>query len=342
MKYPWWTALLLVITTSFCQAQETVNVYVWGGEIPKTIIKRFERETGIKVSFSTYDSNEILYAKLKAGGQNMYDVILPSAYFVERMRNQGMLEPINPTALTNKNNLAPAFRNNPYDPQNQYSIPLIWGITGLFYHRERHQPLTRWSQLWDRRYHHQLLLLDDAREVFSMALMSLDYSPNDENPEHIKQAFLHLKKLIPNIKLFATDSIQSTIIDEDATVGMAWNGDVFKAQSENERIAFSFPKKGFVIWVDCLAIPKNPPHPKAAQAFINYMLRPDVAREIALQEGHALTNQAARKTLPINIRNSPLLYPPEKVLAQGHFQRDVSDAVLQLYGDYWQQLKLSF
>lgn len=337
----WVTLFIFLCISAFSQAQEKVNVYVWGGEIPKDLIQKFERETGIKVRFSTYDSNEILYAKLKAGGQGIYDVILPSAYFVERMRKQGMLEPLDEAFLPNKKNLALTFQNNSYDPDNRYSVPLTWGITGLFYHQQQ-RPLNKWSQLWSTNLRHQLLLLDDAREVFSMGLMSLGYSPNDENPEHIKKAFIHLKNLIPNIKLFASDSIQSIIIDEDATVGMAWNGDIFKAQAENPNIRFSFPQNGFVIWTDCLAIPKHPPHPKAAHIFINFMMRPDVAREIALQEGHAITNLAARKTLPEDIRNSTLLYPSEEVLARGYFQRDVSDAVLQLYGYYWQQLKLSF
>lgn len=331
--------LILICTTLLTHAQRVVNVYVWGGEIPKTLIQKFEKETQIKVRFSTYDSNEILYAKLKAGGKGIYDVILPSAYFVERMRNQGMLEKLNRDALPNKDNLAPIFENNPYDPNNQYSIPLTWGITGLFYPQQH--PLHSWNQLWSPTFKKKLLLLDDAREVFSMGLLSLGYSPNDTSPDHIKEAFLHLKLLLPNIKLFATDNIQSIIIDEDARMGMAWNGDIFKVHHENDEVQFSFPKEGFVIWVDCLAIPKNAPHPKAAHQFINYMLRPEVAREISILEGHAITNAVARKTLPANMRHSPLVYPPEQTLKRGHFQRDVPDTVLQLYRNYWQQLKLS-
>ena len=331
--------LLIYLISLPTQAQQFLNVYVWGGEIPKRLIQKFEKETHIKVRFSTYDSNEVLYAKLKAGGKGIYDVILPSAYFVERMRNQGMLEKLNSNELPNKKNTAAIFKNNAYDPHNQYSIPLTWGITGLFHPKQQH--LQQWSQLWSNTFKKKLLLLDDAREVFAMGLLSLGYSPNDQNPEHIKQAFFHLNMLLPNIKLFATDNVQSIIIDEDAAQGMAWNGDIFKVQAENANVAFSFPKEGFVIWVDCLAIPKNAPHLKAAHQFINYMLRPDVAREIALQEGHALTNASARKTLPKAIRDSTLIYPPEKILKRGYFQRDVSDSVLQLYRSYWQQLKLS-
>jgi len=332
--------MLLFCAFGPLHAQQLLNVYVWGGEIPKSLIQKFEKETQIKVRFSTYDSNEILYAKLKAGGKGIYDVVLPSAYFVERMQNQGMLEKLNQKMLSNKKNLASIFQNNLYDPNNQYSIPLTWGITGLFY--QKHQVLQSWNQLWDMGFKQKLLLLDDAREVFSMGLLSLGYSPNDENPNHINQAFHHIKSLLPMIKLFATDNIQSIIIDEDATAGMAWNGDIFKVQNENKNVSFSFPTEGFVIWVDCLAIPKNAPHLKAAHKFIDFMLRPDNAREIALQEGHAITNAAARKTLPESIRNSTLLYPSTEVLKRGHFQRDVSDSVLQLYRIYWQQLKLSF
>ncbi|MCC5791794.1 MAG: spermidine/putrescine ABC transporter substrate-binding protein [Legionellaceae bacterium] len=322
-------------------AAKQVNVYVWGGEIPKSIVQQFERETGINVNFSSYDSNETLYAKLKAGQKGTYDVILPSAYFVERMRKQQMLEKLDWRYLSNKKNIAATFSNHDYDPENQYSVPLIWGLTGIF--SSHPSPALRgWHNFWDKKYRGQLMLLDDAREVFSMALLSLGYSPNDQQSEHIEEAYIKLKQLIPNIKLLASEGIQAIMIDQDVQTGMAWNGDVFKALKENQELHFIFPDDGFVIWVDCLAIPKNPPHPQAAYQFINFLLRADIARQITLLEGHAITNQAGRDSLPADIRNNPLLYPDERILAKGHFQRDVSDEVLQLYGKYWQALKLSF
>jgi len=335
--------LLFSLGCNTLLASNVVNVYAWGGELPKEVIQQFEHETGITVNFSTYDSNETMYAKLKAGRRNVYDVILPSAYYVERMQKQNMLAKIDHSKLTNLINLEPLFLHNEYDPGNQVSVPLIWGATGIFYNQDWVKtPPHAWNQLWDKRWRQQLLFLDDAREVFSIALMSLGYLPNDLDPEHIKAAFQKLRTLIPNIKLFASDSIQAIIIDEDAIAGVAWNGDAFKAHAENKQINFVYPVDGFVIWVDCLAIPANPPHPQEAYQFINFMLRADTAVQIALIEGHAITNAAGKALLPAAIRTNPMVYPPPETLKRGHFQRDVGDETIALYNQYWEQLKLAF
>lgn len=325
------------------QANPVVNVYAWGGEIPKSLIHQFERESGIKVNFSTYDSNETMYAKLKASSHAIYDVVLPSAYFVERMKKQDMLQPLDHQQLPNLKNLDERFINNDYDKGNRYSIPIIWGATGIFFnHYILPNPPRRWSELWAPQWRNQLMMLDDSRELFAIALMSLGFDPNDSNPIHIQKAYAHLVRLVPNIKLFASDSIQAIIIDEDATIGTAWNGDTFKAHGENKDIEFIYPEEGFVIWVDCLAIPKNPPHLHEALQFINFILTAQASAQIALKEGHAITNAQGRALLPLAMRNNSMIYPSEEIMKRGQFQRDVGEETLMLYNHYWEQLKLTF
>lgn len=335
---------LLMITASFsAHANKVVNVYVWGGEIPKKVIQQFEQQTGIRVNFSTYDSNETMYAKLKASGKSIYDVILPSAYYVERMQRQGMLTPLDQTRLPNLANLDERFTNNNYDPGNRYSVPLIWGATGIFFNRDFVKMTPRsWNTLWQSRWRRQLMLLDDSREVFAIALMSLGFNPNDSDPKHIEAAYQRLLALVPNIKLFASDSIQAIMIDEDAIAGSAWNGDAFKAHAENNKIDFVYPNDGFVIWVDCLAMPLNPPHPDEAYQFINFMLQAETSAKIALAEGHAITNAKGRELLPKSVSENKVVYPSAETLKRGHFQRDVGEDTLALYNQYWQQLKLAF
>lgn len=342
MKFSCRLLLLLLLPISV-YAKEIVNVYAWSDEIPDFIVQKFEKETGIKVNIATYENNEIMYAKLRASKNPGYDVVMPSSYFVDRMRNQGMLEKLDKTKLPNIKNINPEFINPAYDPKSEYSVPHIWGITGIFYNSKYYADgsVTRWTDLWQPRFEDKLMLLDDTREVFSMALLSLGYSANDSNPEHIKIAFEKLKQLMPNVKVFSTDMVVSILIDEDATIGMAWNGDAFKASEENPDIKFIYPADGFVIWVDNFSIPVSAPHKNAAYTFLNFMLRADVAKDIALYTHFPTPNLAAQKLLPERIRNNTTVYPPKEILERGSFQTNLSDETLAIYEKYWEELKIS-
>ncbi len=335
--------IMSLLSTSVIANQRIVNVYAWGGIIPKKVIQDFEHTTGIKVNFSTYDNNETMYAKLRTSKQSIYDVILPSAYFVERMSKQGYLTPLDKTKLPHITNLSHHFIDNSYDPNNQYSIPLIWGATGLFYNQNwvKVKP-KKWRDLWSKQWLNQLMILDDPREAFAIALFYLGYSANDTNPKHIDEAFKALMMLKPNIKLFASESIQAIMIDEDTIAGTAWNGDVYKSHRENQAVKFVYPEEGYIIWIDCLSIPKNPPHSEEAYAFIDFMLRKETAADIAKIEGHAITNEKGIELLPDQIKHDPLVYPTENTLKRATVQTDVGEDAIALYHAYWQQLKLSF
>ncbi len=334
---------LLFFSFSVYAEENIVNVYAWTGEIPDAVIRLFQKSTGIKVNLTTYENNEMMYAKLRATPESGYDVVMPSSYFVDRMHRLNMLEKLDKTKLPHWKNLNPHFLNSPFDPQSDYSVPHIWGITGIFLNQSYYpnHAITRWEDLWSNRFDDQLMLLDDAREVFSMALLTLGYSANDRSPEHIKAAYLKLKSLMPNVKVFASDTIISNIIDEDATIGMAWNGDANKASKDNKNITFIFPQEGFVIWVDNFSIPQHAPHKNAAYAFIDFLIRANIAKEIALATGFPTANLAAQKLLPAHIRDNPTIYPPDKVMHRGQFQEDLDDKTLALYEKYWEELKMS-
>lgn len=331
--------LICVCHLSYAKTR-VVNVYGWSGEVPRALIHQFEEETGIHVNFSTYDNNEILYAKLHASKYPVYDVIIPSSYFVERLKNQQFLTKLDKTLLPNLKNLDRRFSNSAYDPSNEYSIPLVWGVTGIFYNKEWVQtPPQNWSDLWQKAWKNRLMLLDDPREVFGMALITLGYNPNDDDPLHISQAFERLKNLGSNIKLFASESIQATIIDEDVHVGVAWNGDAYKARLENPNIEFIYPDEGFTIWIDCLAIVKNAPHLAEAYEFLDFMMRAQSGEVITLSEGYTTANAASKARLPKDLRENPMVFPSEEILERGFVQRDIPNNSLRLYNYYWQKLK---
>lgn len=321
-------------------ADQIVNIYTWSQEIPARVFLQFERETGIHVNHASYDSNEIMYAKLRTNRKNV-DLIEPSSYYVERMRKLGMLERLDTHRLPSLKHLDPFFARQGYDPGNHYSVPLLWGATGIFTNRNWFAPdhITHWHDLAHPRFKNQLMILDDPREAFSMALLMLGYSVNDTHPPHLQAAWHCLQRLMPNIRLFNADAIKSILIDEDAVAGMAWNGDLATSQQENPQLAFVFPGEGFEIWVDSLALLKTAPHRNNAYYLLNFLLRPDIARIIAFHTGYATANLTARKTLPAHLRNNPTLYPPEPVLKKGEFQRDVGDATFALYEKYWEKLK---
>jgi spermidine/putrescine transport system substrate-binding protein len=338
---------LLAVVISLClvnlasAADNIVNVYIWSGVVSEASIQQFEKETGIKVNFSTYDSNEIMFAKLKADKNPSYDVIEPSSYYIDRMRRQNMLEKFDFQKIPNYKNINPDFLHEDYDPKSDYSIPFIWGVTGIFINKNYHPSgsVTSWADLWDKKYADQIMLLDDSREVFTMAMYVLGYTANDTNPEHIKQAYLKLKELLPNIKIFNSTPI-SILIDEDVTMGMVWNGDLFRAKKENPQLEFVYPKDNFTIWVDNFAIPKNAPHLENAYKFLDFMLRPDIAKQNALYNNFPSANQAAQKLLPAEMRNNPIIYPTKEMLKKGQFQTDVGDEALSLYEKYWELLKM--
>lgn len=340
-------SLLLFIVTGLLStafaAQEVVNVYIWANWISPRVVREFEKETGIRVNLSTYDSNETLYAKFKAGKNPGYDVVAPSSFYVKRMQREGMLDKLDKNRLSNFPNLDRHFLNKAYDPNNQYSVPFAWGLTGIFVN-DRYFPkdsIKKWSDLWDKRFRDKLLLLDDPRDVIPISLMILGYSVNDTNPEHIREAYIKSKSLMPNVKLFNIDAVASILIDEDATVGMAWNGDVFRAHRENSHVQMVFPQEGFVLWLDCLSLAKGAPHPDNAYKFIDFILRADIASGITLDYGFATANALGQKRLPPEVRNDPVINPPQEVLERGEIQMDIGDELLAIYERYWERLKMT-
>jgi spermidine/putrescine transport system substrate-binding protein len=332
---------LLLVTDAAMAAKNIVNVYNWSGYIPDEVLAQFERETGIKINYSTYDSNETLYAKLKANPQAGYDVIVPSTYFVDRMRRQHMLQPIDKARLSNFHNLNSELLNKEFDPGNEYSIPYLYSVTAIALNT-KYWPkgsVKSWSDLWQTKYYDKLLVLDDTREVFSMALISLGLHQDDTNPAHIQQAFEKLKKLMPNVKLFNNEAEKSIYIDEDVTIGMGWSGDIYLAQQENPAIEYIYPEEGFIIALDNMTIPVGAEHVDNAYRFINFILRADVAKYISMETGYATANTAAVKLMPKNIRDNATIYPAQTILARGHFQNDVGNASA-LYEKYFQRLKI--
>ncbi len=341
-QYLLFTSFMVFCSLSWASEPKIVNVYNWANAISPSVLRQFEKETGIKVNYSTYNSNEVLYAKLAANPNAGYDVIFPSTYFIERMRKHGMLQKLDRTKLPHFKNLDPALLNKSHDPNNEYSIPYVYSFTGIAYNDQYYKQVNRftWNEFWKPDYKNQLLLLDDTRDVFSMALLSLGYSANDKDPQHIREAFDKLKLLIPNVKLFNTDAQKTLFIEEDVTLGIAWSSHMYLAHKENPHVQITYPKEGFVISMESMVVPKNAPHVNNAHIFIDFLLRAENAKDVTETTGFSTANLAAMALLPPEVRNNPMIYPPKNIFKRGQLQTDTGTNATVLYERYFQELKL--
>ena len=331
-------ALLLAATTA--HAEGKLVVYNWAEYIPEGVLEDFEKETGIKVEYSTYENNEVMYSKVKLQQGKGYDIIVPSAYLVAKMREEGLLQEIDPKKLTNLKNLSISLMNKPYDPGNKYSIPYLWGSTGIAVNSKAIDPATisGWADLWDSKWQGKLLLVDDVREVFHMALRKQGHSTNTTNPEEIKAAYEDLQKLMPNVRVFNADAPREPFLAGDVDLGMIWSGEAIMAQKENPEIKYIYPKEGAGFWVDSFTILKGAENVDNAHKFIDYMLKAEVGQKVVEELGYSTPNGAARELMDEATRDNPIIFPAADVIDQGEFQNNVGDA-MKLYDGYWEKLK---
>ncbi|MFZ5757561.1 MAG: extracellular solute-binding protein [Pseudomonadota bacterium] len=321
-------------------AAQEVYFCNWSEYIDPTVLDEFTKQTGIKVNYATYDSNETLYAKMKLTDGGGCDIVVPSTYFISKLAKEGMLAPIDRSKLPNFGNLDPTLLNQPYDPNNAVSVPYMWGLSAIAVNTDKIDPkkISAWSDLWKPEFKGQVLLLDDVRETFAVVLRSLGYSGNTTDPKQIEAAYHKLVKLMPNVRKFDSESPKDAYLQGDVSIGMLWNGEAFLAQQENPKIALIYPKEGSILWIDNLAIPAGTKRIDNAHALINFLLDPAIARRNSETVGYGTPNLAALKLLDPAVAGNPVAYPGPDVLKKAEMQVDIGDAIT-VYEDFWQKLK---
>lgn len=337
IKSVFFATLSLCASSAF--AQEKLYVYNWTEYIPSTLLADFTKETGIEVIYSTFESNEEMYSKLKLinGG---YDLVFPSSYYVGKMVKEGMLEKLDYSKLSNIKQVSPNLLNKEFDPQNQYSLPYIYGLTGIGLNAAEIDPakVTSWGDLWNPEYKGKVLLTGDSREVFHIALLLDGKSPNSTNEADIKAAYERLQKLMPSVIAFNSDSPEVPYMQGEADIGMIWSGSAFRAHKENDNIRFIYPKEGAIFWMDNYAIPKGAKNVAAAHKFIDFMLRPESAKVVIESMGFSMPNEGVQALLPEQDAKDPVLFPPAQEVQKGVLQGDVGEAI-DIYEKYWNKLK---
>ncbi len=257
------------------------------------------------------------------------------------MRKEGMLQKIDKSKLTNFSNLDPQMLNKPFDPNNDYSIPYIWGRRpSASTARRLTRKLSPAGPTCGSRNTQKssLLLTDDAREVFQMALRKLGYSGNTTDPKEIEAAYNELKKLMPNVAAFNSDNPANPYMEGEVNLGMVWNGSAYVARRAGTPLEVIWPKEGGIFWMDSLSIPANAKNVDGALKLINFLLRPDVAKQVAETIGYPTPNLAARKMLSPAVANDKSLYPDAATIEKGEWQNDVGSAST-IYEEYYQKLK---
>ena len=331
------SSLILFSSSIFA---EKLYIYNWTEYIPNSLLQQFTKETGIEVVYSTFESNEEMYSKMKLTNGGGYDLIFPSSYYIGKMAKEGMLAKLDKTKLVNFAQITPSLLNKNFDPENQYSLPYVYGLTGIGINSAEIDPkaVTSWADLWNSKYKGKILLTADSREVFHIALLLKGFSPNTTEDKEIESAYHLLQKLIPNVQSFNSDSPDVPYVQGEVSLGMIWNGSAFRAHKENPDIQFIYPREGVIIWMDNYAIPKNAEHKEAAYKFIDFMLRPESAKEVIETMGFSMPNEGVKALLEPTDVNDLTLFPPQEQIEKGVFQEDVGDAI-DIYEKYWHLLK---
>ena len=299
----------------FKDAGITLNVYNWGLYISDgtddsvNTVKEFEALTGIKVNYTTFANNEEMYTKIKSDAAQ-YDVIIPSDYMVGKMANEGMLMELDFANIPNFKNINASFKNPAYDAQNKFSAPYLWGYVGLIYNKTMVEgEIDSWGALWDEKYAGDILMFNNSRDAFTIALLLEGKSVNPKSVEDITAAAERLKKQKTVVQAYVMDEIFDKMGGGEAAVAPYYAGDALTMLEENTDLAFVVPKEGTSRFVDAMCIPAGSENKEAAEMFINYMLEAEVGKDTAEFVGYSTPNDAAYNLLSDDVKANKIAYP---------------------------------
>jgi spermidine/putrescine transport system substrate-binding protein len=325
----------------------SINVYNWGEYIADgseegmlDVNAEFTKLTGIKVNYTTFATNEELYAKLKGGGSS-YDVIIPSDYMISRMINEDMLEPLDMENIPNFKYIMDKFTDPEYDPGSKYSVPYTWGTVGIIYDSTIvEEEDIDWDILWDEDYADRILMFDNPRDAFAIAELMLGYSLNTENSEELQKAAELLKKQKKVVQAYVMDEIFDKMGAGEALIAPYYAGDAVTLMDEYEDLAFTIPESGTNLFIDAICIPKGSAKKEAAEMYINFLCEPDIAYATTEFIGYSTPNSEAYDRLDDEIKEDGISYPDDDFIEEKTtvFKNLSSDANLQMQS-LWTEMK---
>ena len=324
----------------------TINVYNWGeyisdgGEGSLDVNRKFEELTGIKVNYTNFDSNEDLYAKLRSGGAN-YDLIFPSDYMIERLKDEGLLEKLDYSNIPNFKYIDEKYKSLYYDPDNEYTVAYNVGYVALIYNKKLvSETPDSWSILWDKKYAGKILMFNNPRDSFAIAQSLLGQDYNDPDPAQWAAAYDKLLKQKPIVRAYVMDEVYNIMESGAAAMAPYYVGDYFTMAENNDDLAVAFPKEGANIFVDAMCIPTTCQNKGAAELYINFMEEPEVALANAEYIAYATPNTEVLKMERYTYKGDTTMYPDEKLFENYQYFHNLPPETQSLMSNYWSDLKV--
>lgn len=306
-----------VATLSGCGSSESTNgeviVYNWGEYIDPDVLVMFEEETGIKVVYDEYETNETMYPKVEAGAAQ-YDLVCPSDYMIDKMIEKGLVQELNFDNIPNaKQYIGEQYykQSKEFDPENKYSIPYCWGTVGILYNQTMvSEPVTSWDVLWDSQYENNILMQDSVRDAFMVALKRNGDSMNSTDEAELNAAKDSLIKQKSLVQAYVVDQVRDKMIGNEAAIGVIYSGEAIYTQRENSDLVYVIPEEGTNVWIDSWVMLKDAPNKENAEKFLDFLCRPEIALKNFEYITYSTPNTGAQELIEDeDIKNSPIAFP---------------------------------
>lgn len=348
------TAAATLLTGCKGTAKEAANelyVYNWGEYIDEDVIVQFEEETGIKVSYDPFETNEEMYPVIEAGGVN-YDVVCPSDYMIQKMRENDLLAEINFDNVPNISQIDPAYLEmaKAFDPENKYSVPYCWGTVGILYNTKLLDELgveapSSWADLWNEQLKGEILMQDSVRDAFMVALKKDGYSMNTTDITELEQAKQNLMDQKPLVQAYVIDQVRDKMIGGEAAVGVIYSGEMLYIQEEVANLELDYtleyviPTEGTNLWLDCWVIPKNAKNKENAEKWIDFLCRPEIAKANFEYITYPTPNKGAFALLDEEMKNNKYVFPDPDALTNCEVFSYLGEEIDTVYNDLWKEVK---
>ena len=321
---------------------DVVYVYNFGDYLDPDSLDMFEEETGIRVIYDEYETNEIMYPKVESGAV-AYDVLCPSDYMIKKLIDEDFLQEINFDNIPNFKNIGDIYKemSGDFDPGCKYSVPYCWGTLGILYNQSMvDEEITSWSRIFDEKYADSILMIDSVRDAFAIALKYLGYSLNSKDEEELEEAKNLLQDQYSLVQAYVLDQGRDKMINNEAALAVIYSGDAIYAANENPDLIYVVPDEGSNVWIDSWVIPKNAPNKENAEKFIDFMCRPDIALLNFEYLTYSTPNEAGRALIEDEeIRNSTVIYPGEDILRRCEAFSYLGEEMEELYNEKWEAVK---